>query len=197
MFKAQHTAMALAVLTAGILGAAPALAQDDENQAFGNFVLDMMETAETSSSIADKIRSRSIELRAGWGESGAVTEEERRWHEDFEHEKHEAKPGGGPPPWAPAHGYRRKFGEPEQRDLGAYTHRRIQEGTVGTDLIVAVRGAIDRVSRGEPVDADRDDPQHRRDLKSPNEERREGPDQRGDHKSSKGEKGKAKGKPRP
>lgn len=147
---ADRICLSAAIATCVLLGSA--WADDQGDQAFGQFVLDVLETADTADSIADKVRSKSIEIRASWGKEGAVTEEERRWYEHGRHDKAEAKPGGGPPPWAPAHGYRRKFGAQEERDLGAYTHRRILEGATGAELIVAIRGAVERVTRGEPVD---------------------------------------------
>jgi hypothetical protein len=132
-------------------------ADTGRDQAFGEFVLDVIEVADTGGAIADKIRARSIEFR---GES--VTAEERHWYEHRHKDKSTAKPGGGPPPWAPAHGYRRKFGQQETQDLGLFTHRRVQEGLSGNELVIAIRGAIERVVRDEPVEVDDRTSEHQR-----------------------------------
>lgn len=141
------------MLIAGIMVAATVQSQDSGDRTFGQFVLDSIETGRTAESIATEIRTRSIEVRSEWGKEGAVTEEERHWYENRHDSASESeKPGGGPPPWAPAHGYRRKFGEQQEADLGSYVHRCLQQGTTGESLIIAIRAAVDRVTRGEAVD---------------------------------------------
>lgn len=147
--------ISLLIVLAGFVAVSQTHADEDSEQAFGAFVLNVMETAETADSVAEKIRARSIEIRAAMGKEGAVTEEERQWYERHSGKEKYAKPGGGPPPWAPAHGYRRKFGAQEEHDLGAYTHRRIQEGATGYELVIAIRDAVERVGRGEPIDSNR------------------------------------------
>lgn len=153
--KSFWTPSLLLVLVVCFISAPQSYAESDADQTFGSFVLDTLDTAATADSIADKIRARSIEIRSQWGTEDAVTVDERQWYERQHKEDRSAKPGDGPPPWAPAHGYRRKFGAQEERDLGAYTHRRIQEGATGNELVVEVRRAVERVVRGESVDPDR------------------------------------------
>lgn len=149
-------------LAAAVACTLPVAAQDAGDQAFGQYVLDVLETAQTAESISDKLRSRSVEIRAGRDNEGAVTEEERRWYERWREQEHVDEPGGGPPPWAPAHGYRRKFGADQERDLGGFTHRRVQEGLSGVELVIAVRDAVERVTRGEPIEVERGEADRRR-----------------------------------
>jgi hypothetical protein len=162
-FSLRYAALATLVCAALPLGAnAQVRTREEQNRSFGDYVLDAVELGDASVSVSRKIRDRSMEIRREWTGDGAVTpDEDRRYREEIEREhgeqpgrgpKAKENRGNGPPDWAPAHGYRRNFGDQEREELGAYAHRQVEQGVRGDALIESLRGAVERISRGERVD---------------------------------------------
>lgn len=153
--KPSTFANRLTMSVAAIAAACTALAQDSDRAAqdksFGAYVLDTIELAESAAAVARTIAERSIDSRRDWSGEDALTEEEKEWYGHDNTGESGDKPGGGPPAWAPAHGYRRKFGDQQQQDLGRYVHQCVQEGVRDENLILAIRVVIDRVSNGGEV----------------------------------------------
>ena len=123
------------------------------DRSFGDYILDGLEAGIATEQLAREVIGRARQIkRAVTGEEPlpAATE----WAPDEETTKRK-----GPPDWAPAHGWRRNFGEEEEASIGAFASKQVEEGVVGEALAKAIRGHVDRLvaSGGDDDKGDKDE----------------------------------------
>ncbi|MFP6584948.1 MAG: hypothetical protein VCD00_20615 [Candidatus Hydrogenedentota bacterium] len=127
---------------------------DDElNQALGNWVVNSIHAGMHDPELMDALWNKAADLLGKDDRKAAHIPETIRHREravlverDMKVEKK-----GGPPPWAPAHGWRNKFGHQQERELGHYITARVEEGIYGSVLIDLVHKQIKQVSLGGKI----------------------------------------------
>lgn len=146
--------IAALTVAASFAAALTATAQDrtaaaEHDRSMGRLILDGVEAGLAAEKLARKVRDKANEIRREWTGDPAPAEEAVVVEEAPGGKDKTGKRGGGPPDWAPAHGWRAKFGEQEETDLGRFAGKKVDEGLSGDELVIAIRGEVDRISKGE------------------------------------------------
>jgi hypothetical protein len=135
----------------------PANAADDTDgelkQALGNWVIDSVHNGMHDPELMDALWNKTADLLGKDGIKVTHIPETIRHRERtvlVERGK-KLKQKGGPPPWAPAHGWRKKFDHQHERELGHYITTKVQEGVYGSVLIDLVHKQIKQVSLGGTI----------------------------------------------
>ena len=121
----------------------------------GVWVLDSVQAGMDNEVVVTTIRKRAKEIleKAGVKVPEISVEQHVQEHEHWEREREreKAKDRKGPPPWAPAHGWRRKFGAQKEKDFGVYITEKVRTGETGQVIIAAIQQQIEQVSKGGRV----------------------------------------------
>lgn len=132
----------------------PAFAADrtdgELKQALGNWVVDSIHAGMHDPELMDALWNKTADLLGKDDRKVTHIPETIRHRERavlVERGK-KVKKKGGPPPWAPAHGWRKKFDKKQERELGHYIAAKVEEGVYGSVLIDLVHKQIKQVSLG-------------------------------------------------
>lgn len=165
--RTMMSAMAATALAAFVGTPAYAVVQEKSDgelkRELGVWVLDSVQAGMQNETLIGAIRDKAKEILAKNGVKLPVisVEQHEEEHEYWEKEKRAAKDRKGPPPWAPAHGWRRKFGEREEMQFGGFILDEVQRGETGPNIITAIHAQIEQVSKGGKVGELRKDRQIR------------------------------------
>lgn len=119
----------------------------------GIWVLDSVQAGMQNEQLIGAIRNKTKELLAKAGiklpdlTPEVIEVEEEYWEKG----RRDASERKGPPPWAPAHGWRRKFGDEQEAAFGDYIVTRVREGRSAPELLTSIRTQIEQVSKGGKV----------------------------------------------
>lgn len=119
----------------------------------GIWVLDSVQRGMENPQLVGAIREKAKEIleRAGVKLPVITPEQQETEREYWEKESREVADRKGPPDWAPAHGWRRKFGKEDEAALGDYMTQQVANGQSGPELISILQGQIEQVSKGGKV----------------------------------------------
>jgi hypothetical protein len=117
------------------------------SRSLGEWALDAVQAGMQNEQIQEAIRTRARKILAKNGIELPHYPEDEHTHERTEKKN-------GPPDWAPAHGWRKKFSATEEEELGHHLCRKVSEGVRGDDLVVVLRQQIERVSKGGKIGDD-------------------------------------------
>ena len=132
----------------------------DLNGALGKWALDSVLAGMQNEELTSAIRVKARDILAKNGiriPTLPKVEPEKPEQEPPAQERpvqDQADKKNGPPGWAPAKGWRRKFGTVEEEALGQHLSKKFSEGAHGDGVVAILRQQIDRVSKGLKVGDD-------------------------------------------
>lgn len=151
--KKLTLAVTLIVAMISVPGFADSETDHELKRALGGWVLDSVHAGMHDEELMDAIWNKTAEILGKDGIKVVHIPEEVRHRERVivVERREKVKKKGGPPPWAPAHGWRKKFDRQHEQDLGVYISRKVQDGVYGHELIDLVHRQIAQVNIGGKI----------------------------------------------